>query len=61
MNYVKTINVVEQVSKTKRFRSEQKIKIFCNNNWKYIREINREYGMRLSNINLEKLIKTTRK
>ncbi len=44
---------------TKKFKSEEKkrfVEIFCNRNWKYIREINRQYGMRSKSVNLEKLI-----
>jgi len=49
---------VDFLINTKKFKNEEKtkfVRLFCDNNWKYIRELNRQYHMR-SSMNLEKLI-----
>eukprot|EP01083_Nonionella_stella_P063978 166319_1 len=50
---------VEFLINTKKFKAAEKerfVLMFCQNNWKYIRAINRQFGMK-SSMNLEKLIK----
>jgi len=50
---------VEFLLTNSKFKSEQKrrlVAMFCDENWRHIRELNRQYGMRSRGGNLEKLL-----